>query len=371
MVDDALRAELSAAAVAAAKAIDYVGAGTVEFLADAERRHASGSWRPTPGCRSSTRSPSASPAWTWSPSSCGSRRGSGCPPPRRSRAAPRSRCGCTPRTRRRAGAPTGGTVRRFAVPGVRAEFDVPRPAGHPAGRRASSTARRSATSYDPMLAKVIAWAPTRAEAAARLAAALAGAQVHGLTTNRDLLVRTLRHPDFLAGRTDTAFFDRIGLDTLAAPLAGPGEVELAALAAALADGRRPPARRPGAGGAARAGGGTSRPSRSGRRSRSPGRPSRSATGTPGTGCWSRAATTSSWCRRRRTRSCWRSPASSTDSRTFGADGADGGRRGGRLGGGAAGAAPLPGRRGAASRRDRWSRRCPARCRGARGRSATR
>jgi propionyl-CoA carboxylase alpha chain len=85
-----------------------------------------------------------------------------------------------------------------------------------------------------MLAKVIAWAPTRAEAAARLAAALAGAQVHGLTTNRDLLVRTLRHPDFLAGRTDTAFFDRIGLDTLAAPLAGPREVELAALAGALA-----------------------------------------------------------------------------------------------------------------------------------------
>jgi propionyl-CoA carboxylase alpha chain len=85
-----------------------------------------------------------------------------------------------------------------------------------------------------MLAKLIAWAPTRAEAAARLAAALAGAQVHGLTTNRDLLVRVLRHPDFLAGRTDTAFFDRIGLDALAAPLAGPREVELAALAAALA-----------------------------------------------------------------------------------------------------------------------------------------
>jgi propionyl-CoA carboxylase alpha chain len=85
-----------------------------------------------------------------------------------------------------------------------------------------------------MLAKVVAWAPTRAEAAGRLAAALAGAQVHGPTTNRDLLVRTLRHPEFLAGRVDTGFFDRIGLDTLAVPLAGPAEVELAALAAALA-----------------------------------------------------------------------------------------------------------------------------------------
>jgi propionyl-CoA carboxylase alpha chain len=89
------------------------------------------------------------------------------------------------------------------------------------------------TAYDPMLAKVVAWAPTRDEAAARLAGALAGAQVHGVTTNRDLLVRTLRHPEFLAGRTDTAFFDRIGLAALAAPLAGPDDVALAALAAAL------------------------------------------------------------------------------------------------------------------------------------------
>jgi propionyl-CoA carboxylase alpha chain len=85
-----------------------------------------------------------------------------------------------------------------------------------------------------MLAKIVSWAPTRAEAAGRLAAALAGARVHGVATNRDLLVRTLRHPDFLAGRTDTAFFDRIGLDVLAAPLAGPDEVDVAALAAALA-----------------------------------------------------------------------------------------------------------------------------------------
>src|SRR3954466_2294399 len=85
-----------------------------------------------------------------------------------------------------------------------------------------------------MLAKGIAWAPTRAEAAARLAAALAGTLVHGVATNRDLLVRSLRHPEFLAGRTDTAFFERLGLDSLAAPLAGRDERALAALAAALA-----------------------------------------------------------------------------------------------------------------------------------------
>jgi len=62
--------------------------------------------------------------------------------------------------------------------------------------------------YDAMLAKVIAWAPSREEAARRLAAALQRARIHGLATNRDLLVGVLRHPEFLAGRTDTAFLAR-------------------------------------------------------------------------------------------------------------------------------------------------------------------
>jgi propionyl-CoA carboxylase alpha chain len=91
--------------------------------------------------------------------------------------------------------------------------------------------------YDPMLAKVIAWGPDRVSAARALAAALAGAEIHGVRTNRDLLVNVLRHPAFLAGDIDTAFFDRHGLtgaSGLAAPLAGPESVRLSALAAALA-----------------------------------------------------------------------------------------------------------------------------------------
>ena len=99
--------------------------------------------------------------------------------------------------------------------------------------------------YDPMLAKVIAHAPTRAEAAAALAATLAGARIHGVTTNRDLLVRTLRHPAFAAGDTDTGFLDRHGLDVLAAPLADEGAVGRHAVAAALAGQAAPPGRRPG------------------------------------------------------------------------------------------------------------------------------
>ncbi|WP_042444849.1 acetyl/propionyl/methylcrotonyl-CoA carboxylase subunit alpha [Streptacidiphilus jiangxiensis] len=129
--------------------------------------------------------------------------------------------------------PQTGTVELLDIPGVTAEFAPPR-AGERAGVRLDAgvgSGSEVGVHYDSMLAKVIAWAPTRAEAARRLAGALAKARVHGLTTNRDLLVRVLRHPEFLAGRVDTAFLTR-----------HPGEgaadkdaVALAALAAALGD----------------------------------------------------------------------------------------------------------------------------------------
>ncbi|MGL6234699.1 MAG: biotin carboxylase N-terminal domain-containing protein [Segniliparus sp.] len=89
--------------------------------------------------------------------------------------------------------------------------------------------------YDAMLAKVIAYAPTREEAARALGGALRRARVHGVVTNRDLLVNILAEPEFRAGRTDTAYLDRIGLDRLAAPVAGDAARVLSALAAAVAD----------------------------------------------------------------------------------------------------------------------------------------
>jgi propionyl-CoA carboxylase alpha chain len=64
------------------------------------------------------------------------------------------------------------------------------------------------TNFDPMLAKVIAYAPTREEAALRLALALERTVIGGLVTNRDFLVATLRHPAFLAGDTTTDFIAR-------------------------------------------------------------------------------------------------------------------------------------------------------------------
>jgi propionyl-CoA carboxylase alpha chain len=86
--------------------------------------------------------------------------------------------------------------------------------------------------YDPMLAKLIAWAPTRAEAARRLAAALRRSRLHGVTTNRDLLVRVLTEESFRAGDTTTDYLDR---HRLTEPLADAAAVRLSALAAALAD----------------------------------------------------------------------------------------------------------------------------------------
>jgi len=65
------------------------------------------------------------------------------------------------------------------------------------------------TDFDPMLAKVIAHAPTRREAAGRLALALARTHLGGVVTNRDFLVATLRTPEFIAGDTTTDFIDRV------------------------------------------------------------------------------------------------------------------------------------------------------------------
>ncbi len=58
-----------------------------------------------------------------------------------------------------------------------------------------------------MLAKLISWAPTREQAVRRLAGALSRARLHGLTTNRDLLVASLRHEAFVDGDVSTDFFE--------------------------------------------------------------------------------------------------------------------------------------------------------------------
>jgi pyruvate carboxylase subunit A/propionyl-CoA carboxylase alpha chain len=130
--------------------------------------------------------------------------------------------------------PQAGAVHRFDVPGTRTEFGT---LDRPGVRVDSGIVDGSSVSvfYDPMLAKVITYAPTRRQAAGILADALARTRLHGIRTNRDLLVNVLRHRAFLDGATDTAFFDTHGLDRLSEPLASQSAAKLSALAAALAE----------------------------------------------------------------------------------------------------------------------------------------
>ncbi|MCQ4206992.1 acetyl/propionyl/methylcrotonyl-CoA carboxylase subunit alpha [Streptomyces longispororuber] len=116
-------------------------------------------------------------------------------------------------------APQTGTLHRLRVPqGVR--LDTGYADGDTIG-----------VHYDAMLAKVVAHAPTRAAAVRALAGALERAEVHGPATNRDLLVRSLRHPEFTGARMDTGFYER-HLTDLTAPDGDPCAPLAAALAAA-------------------------------------------------------------------------------------------------------------------------------------------
>jgi propionyl-CoA carboxylase alpha chain len=117
--------------------------------------------------------------------------------------------------------PATGTLRAWSVPtgsGVRVD------AGVRDGTEVS-------VHYDPMLAKVIAAAPTRGEAIRLLATTLEASRIHGVTTNRDFLVAALRHHAFATGEYDTGFVD----DHLAGGAVPPlsADHELHAVAAAL------------------------------------------------------------------------------------------------------------------------------------------
>ncbi|MDX2691908.1 acety-l/propionyl-CoA carboxylase subunit alpha, partial [Streptomyces scabiei] len=114
-------------------------------------------------------------------------------------------------------APQTGTLHRLSVPGVRLDTGY-------------EDADTIGVHYDPMLAKAVVHAPTRAEAVRALAGALERATIHGPATNRALLVNSLRHPEFTSARMDTGFYDR-HLTGLTDPAPDP----YAPLAAALAD----------------------------------------------------------------------------------------------------------------------------------------
>lgn len=117
--------------------------------------------------------------------------------------------------------PSTGTVHRFSVPGgVRVDTGI-------------EDGVVISHHFDPMMAKVIAHAPSRAEAASRLAHALRRSCVHGVDTNRDLLVRVLEDEEFLDGAVDTRFLERKS-EILTTPLVTHATARILATAATLA-----------------------------------------------------------------------------------------------------------------------------------------
>jgi propionyl-CoA carboxylase alpha chain len=94
------------------------------------------------------------------------------------------------------------------------------------------------THYDAMIAKVVAHAATRQHAARKLASVLARARIHGLVTNRDLLVGILRDRGFLGGDLSTAYLAERELGPATADLDGAATAAALAIAAAAAERRR-------------------------------------------------------------------------------------------------------------------------------------
>ena len=89
--------------------------------------------------------------------------------------------------------------------------------------------------YDPMIAKLVVWGADRVESARRMQEALAETEILGVTTNLAFLERVVRHPAFLAGDTDTAFIERHRTALLPEPGAAPAEALVAAAARAFVD----------------------------------------------------------------------------------------------------------------------------------------
>ncbi|MFF9785453.1 acetyl/propionyl/methylcrotonyl-CoA carboxylase subunit alpha [Streptomyces nigrescens] len=218
-LSEELRATLHRAADRAARAIGYRGAGTVEFLVDRTGR----AYFLEMNTRLQVEHPVTEAVYRLDLVALQLSIAEGRPldpePPRPHGHAVEARlyaedpaAGWQPQT---------GTLHRLALPdGVRLDSGV-------------TDGDTIGVHYDPMLAKVIAWAPSRDEAVRKLAGALERAALHGPVTNRDLLVRSLRHPEFTdPGALDTGFYDRHLAELTKA---GADGAPVFALAAALAD----------------------------------------------------------------------------------------------------------------------------------------
>ena len=226
-MDEATREQLCAAAVRAAKAVDYVGAGTIEFIADgSEGLRADRIWFMEMNTRLQVEHPVTEEITGVDLVEWQLRVASGEPLPARQEDLAIN--GWAMEARLYAEDPAKGFLPSIGTLEL-LQF------GAAEGSRIDTGVYQGAEVspfYDPMIAKVIAHGNTRDEARRRLGAALAGSAVWPVKTNASFLVKALEHPAFVAGTVDTGLIGRDG-EAMAEPPT-PSAAALSAGAARLA-----------------------------------------------------------------------------------------------------------------------------------------
>ncbi len=213
-VDDAMRLRMGDTAVAAARAIGYRGAGTIEFIAGADREY----YFMEMNTRLQVEHPVTEMVTGEDLVEWQLRVAAGEPLPL-TQAQIRSRghaievrlCAENPANRF---LPETGRIGVLRSP--RTDGDVRLDTGVRQGDAVS-------VYYDPMIAKLVAWGSDRREATRRMQSALAETDILGVQTNLAFLERVVAHPAFLAGDTDTGFIERHRAQLL--PAAGDVPVE--------------------------------------------------------------------------------------------------------------------------------------------------
>ncbi|MCR5874502.1 acetyl/propionyl/methylcrotonyl-CoA carboxylase subunit alpha [Phenylobacterium sp. J426] len=200
-MSDEARAAVTAAAVRAAKAVDYVGAGTVEFIADAsEGLKPDRIWFMEMNTRLQVEHPVTEMVTGLDLVEWQIRVAQGEPLPLKQDQITLTGHAVEARLYAENPAsgflPSTGPLDHFRLPeGVRVDAGV-------------EDGGEVTPFYDPMIAKLIAHADTREQAIAELADACDAVEVYPVKTNAGFLVRCLEEPDFIAGDVDTGFIER-------------------------------------------------------------------------------------------------------------------------------------------------------------------
>jgi acetyl/propionyl-CoA carboxylase alpha subunit len=236
-MDAATRKAVTEAAVKAAKAVNYVGAGTVEFIADASAGlRGDRIWFMEMNTRLQVEHPVTEMVTGLDLVEWQFRAAAGEPLPLK-----QGEIGLTGHAveaRLYAESPASGFLPSI---GVLEHFQLPPTVRADAGVEAGGEVTPF---YDPMIAKLIAHAETREAALAQLAEACDAVEVWPVRTNAGFLARCLEQPDFIAGEVDTGFIERNLAELTAPPEPSPAALSAAAQAARVVDETAEPAPSP-------------------------------------------------------------------------------------------------------------------------------